>query len=387
MLRLHEDRALFHPNENIMKNVILFFLFLLPFASYAQGPVIECPEDLTVSLLVLDTDYESYGDPSVVSSNSYTLDTSFIRYNSGCNENYTEIIYTATEPNGLSAECTQTIEIINPELEDFTFPADAELSGVGLDEAGPDYTGYPEPYEFLQGASPIVSTYEDTVIPVGQTSIAKIVRTWTLLDWCTANTATHNQIIEIEDFREFENGVVMQIPTCNGGEVNIFEVRITTNDPNVTIDASACNLTNSELGKFVNCVVENNPIGQQYEYTIALEGPDDYLNGVSTLDMVIIQRHILGVNVFTDLCVTQAADVTNDGYVSALDLLMMRRLILGVDGAFSNAPSWKIYIENAVDVNGANVNSFSIAADRFPLQELDVRAIKTGDVNNTALNN
>ena len=54
-----------------------------------------------------------------------------------------------------------------------------------------------------------------------------------------------------------------------------------------------------------------------------------YDNGVSTLDLVKIQKHILGKSPLESEMREVAADVNNDGKVSALDLLDIRKLILG----------------------------------------------------------
>jgi hypothetical protein len=43
-----------------------------------------------------------------------------------------------------------------------------------------------------------------------------------------------------------------------------------------------------------------------------VEKNDDYLNGVSTLDLVMIQRHILSISKFTDPFNIIAADINND---------------------------------------------------------------------------
>ena len=47
---------------------------------------------------------------------------------------------------------------------------------------------------------------------------------------------------------------------------------------------------------------------------------DDYLNGVSTLDLLLIQRHILGIETLDDPYKFIAADVNNDQEITATDL-------------------------------------------------------------------
>lgn len=47
------------------------------------------------------------------------------------------------------------------------------------------------------------------------------------------------------------------------------------------------------------------------EYTVTADKNDDVLNGVSTLDLVMIQRHILGLNPLDSPHKLIAADVNN----------------------------------------------------------------------------
>ncbi|WP_420571445.1 hypothetical protein [Kordia sp.] len=61
----------------------------------------------------------------------------------------------------------------------------------------------------------------------------------------------------------------------------------------------------------------------------------EWVNGVSTLDIVLIQRHILGLQPFTELWQYVAADANGDGSVTVADLNVIRQLVLGVT---SNLP-------------------------------------------------
>jgi len=58
-------------------------------------------------------------------------------------------------------------------------------------------------------------------------------------------------------------------------------------------------------------------------------------NGVTALDIALTQSHVLGKNIFNSPYKLIAADVTGDGKVTALDIVYMKRLILGIDTTFS----------------------------------------------------
>ena len=56
----------------------------------------------------------------------------------------------------------------------------------------------------------------------------------------------------------------------------------------------------------------------------------EWLNGVSTFDLVLIQRHIANIAPFTQLWQYVAADANGDGLINETDVNIIRELILGV---------------------------------------------------------
>ncbi|MEE9373490.1 MAG: cohesin domain-containing protein [Saprospiraceae bacterium] len=115
---------------------------------------------------------------------------------------------------------------------------------------------------------------------------------------------------------------------------------------------------------------------------------NDILNGVSTLDLVLIQKHILGLEPLDSPYKIIAADANNDKNISAIDMIEMRKVILNVSDAFTNNTSWRF-----VDA------SHEFRKERDPLNEnfdtkytiqklerdmdIDFIGVKTGDVNET----
>ncbi len=77
------------------------------------------------------------------------------------------------------------------------------------------------------------------------------------------------------------------------------------------------------------------------DYEITASKDDDYSKGVSTLDILLIQRHILGIQRLDDPYKMIAADVNNSKTITATDILQMRKLILGLFTEFPGSPSWK----------------------------------------------
>ncbi|MDF1699390.1 MAG: T9SS type A sorting domain-containing protein, partial [Saprospiraceae bacterium] len=126
------------------------------------------------------------------------------------------------------------------------------------------------------------------------------------------------------------------------------------------------------------------PMGGSYK--VAPIKDNDYLNGVSTLDLVLIQRHILGIAPLNSNYKMIAADINNNEKISASDLTALRKVILGIDTSFPNNTSWRFIDAGYEFVNAENPwenpidESYTISSLSEDMQ-VDFIAVKTGDVN------
>ena len=66
------------------------------------------------------------------------------------------------------------------------------------------------------------------------------------------------------------------------------------------------------------------------------------LEGVSTLDLILMQRHILGISKLTSPYDMIAADINHDERVTASDIVQLRKLILGINSRFPDNTSWRM---------------------------------------------
>lgn len=76
-------------------------------------------------------------------------------------------------------------------------------------------------------------------------------------------------------------------------------------------------------------------------------------SNVSTYDMVLMSRSILGVQPFNDPYKFLGSDVNEDGKLSTLDLIWMRRVVLYIDDAFPAQPSI-IFVNQDYGFNNPN---------------------------------
>jgi hypothetical protein len=126
-------------------------------------------------------------------------------------------------------------------------------------------------------------------------------------------------------------------------------------------------------------------------YEVKPNNNNDWLKGVSTIDLVLMQRHILGIAKLNSPYKIIAADVNNDAKLSASDLVALRKLILGVDQNVSTNTSWRFINKSYIFPNPELPWQFLETATYNTLDEnmmnVDFYAVKTGDVNGTVSSN
>ena len=110
------------------------------------------------------------------------------------------------------------------------------------------------------------------------------------------------------------------------------------------------------------------------------------LNGVSTFDLLLISRHILGIRMLDSPYKIIAADVNNSNSVTTFDLVELRKLILYVTTTFSNNTSWRFIDQNFnfPDASNPFLTSFpeAVVIHRDSTERhTDFIAVKIGDVN------
>ncbi|MEM9547419.1 MAG: proprotein convertase P-domain-containing protein [Bacteroidota bacterium] len=133
----------------------------------------------------------------------------------------------------------------------------------------------------------------------------------------------------------------------------------------------------------------NQPNGLNYQVSASKDV--NPLNGVSTMDLVIIQRHILQIKELDAPYKLIAADINSDYEISAVDLLELRMTILGVTTTFPNNESWR-FPDAAqtltMNMDLANVDyAIDIANLQSDMNNNDFLAVKIGDVSDDAVAN
>ena len=132
----------------------------------------------------------------------------------------------------------------------------------------------------------------------------------------------------------------------------------------------------------------NFELAMNNSYTIEPSKDDRPLNGVSTFDLVVISKHILGIQGMENPYQLIAADVNSSGTITAFDMVQIRQLILNIKTEFTNSPSWKFvdasYDFSTTDPISAAYPEVKEIGNLSDDMEVDFVAIKMGDVNGSA---
>ena len=132
------------------------------------------------------------------------------------------------------------------------------------------------------------------------------------------------------------------------------------------------------------------PIGGSY--LVIPRKDDQHLNGISTLDLILIQRHILGVEWLDSPYKMLAADVNGNQDISAVDLIELRKLILGVYNELPQNEAWRFVDAQYDFIDPLNPWIHAIPED-YMIQDLnsdmdvDFIGVKVGDVNGSVVAN
>jgi len=135
----------------------------------------------------------------------------------------------------------------------------------------------------------------------------------------------------------------------------------------------------------------NVPAGGDYTVTPVLD--ENHANGVSTYDLVLITRHILGIQLLDSPYKIIAADANHSNSVTTADMVEIRKIILLLIPEFANNTSWRFIDKDFIFPNPANPFSSGfpevISFNNLTVDELfaDFVAIKVGDVNCSAETN
>jgi hypothetical protein len=136
-----------------------------------------------------------------------------------------------------------------------------------------------------------------------------------------------------------------------------------------------------------------NSVPMAATFTITPEKDDNPLNGVTTYDLVLISRHILGLEPLNSPYKMIAADANKSGSITTFDIVELRKLILGIYTELPNNTSWR-FVDKAFEFPNTNnpfqtsfPETISVSNAMVSRIDEDFVGVKVGDVNGTVVAN
>lgn len=134
-----------------------------------------------------------------------------------------------------------------------------------------------------------------------------------------------------------------------------------------------------------------NALPKQAATTVQPAKNNDPLNGVSTFDLVLINKHILGLEPLGSPYKMIAADVNNSRSITTFDILELRKLILGIYTELPANTSWRFLERSYAFPDPSNPFKEVFPEKRDIVNPTgdylseDFIAVKVGDVNGNAI--
>ncbi len=132
----------------------------------------------------------------------------------------------------------------------------------------------------------------------------------------------------------------------------------------------------------------NIPTG--YDYSLTPVKNDDLRNGISTLDIVMLSKHVLNVSLLDSPYKMIAADINRSGSISTLDIVALRKVVLHVADEFPRNTSWRFVDKDHIFPNPKKpfetaipevINYNNLSYDDL---RADFVAVKVGDLSGDA---
>ena len=135
---------------------------------------------------------------------------------------------------------------------------------------------------------------------------------------------------------------------------------------------------------------EFSPVETGQDYAVTPTKNDDPRNGLSTIDLVLLSRHIIGLQPLTTPYKLIAADVTNDKQIDVFDMVELQRVLIFDIPSFTNNTSWR-FVDAGYSfpnpLNPFNVDfpeTYDINGLNGDMMGVDFTGIKIGDMNGDA---
>ena len=270
--------------------------------------------------------------------------------------------------NGLSTDLMPSAEMVTIWASDF--------------EAGSSFDNCTD-YEDLK------FSFSSDVTETSKTFTCDHIGTQVVELWVTDNAGNQDfcqTYIIIQD----NNGACGGGPTAYSAIEGSVENEMGEEIEDVTINVNGSNAVPTITG--TNGGFAFPSIANSNSYDVAAEKTMNPLNGLTTFDLVLMSKHILGTAALDSPYKMIAADINRSKSITTFDIVQARRLILQIDADFVNNTSWRFVDANFVFPDATNpfATDFPevVSIDNLSADEAaNFIGVKVGDLNASATPN
>lgn len=131
---------------------------------------------------------------------------------------------------------------------------------------------------------------------------------------------------------------------------------------------------------------------QDIDYVISPLKNDNHLNGITSFDLLKIQKHILGLEILESPYLKIAADVNSDCKINGLDIIQLRKLLLGKyqNDELPDNTAWRFVESDHQFVDITQPCNYPEVSEIFNMNSNEINdfvGVKIGDLNGSANNN
>ena len=354
-----------------------------------SAPSLSCPSDTIVAMFAADCSgvFVNLAAPTAIDCNPNVEITNDSPYATGNAENASgfyppgihTINYTATDDCGNFTACSITVSVVDAKAPTpICYGSISVTIGMnGTVSITPDminlasYDNCTIDENLIISVSPEIFTCDD----LGLQTV-----TLTVTDEA-GNSAICTSVVDVQN-----NLNICDVPSAMISGVIENENGMPVNFVDMMLSGTTEDTVNSDITGYYE--FPEVPLSGNYEVKPVKD--NFLLNGVTTIDLVFMQRHILGIQEITSPYKLIAADINKSGGISTIDVVRLRRAILHIDSVFLNNTSWRFVQESYVFPNPTSPFS-SPFPESLIVNELeediltaDFIAVKIGDVNGNA---
>jgi len=372
-----------------------------------EGPEFVCPVDICVIECPADTEmiqaqFDAYADLATVitscSETSVTISNTF-NQNGFIQQNcmnptvdvegavaYQIVRFNATDNCGRNASCTALVVIKDsdgPVMDSGVTFGLADCNDANLQQGYTNWaTNQLSGLSATDECSSGTITYSYTPLTANLDCSNGLATTEVSF---IATDACGNQTLSNTYYRIIDNGTGAPVSATISGTIHT-EDDLMVEAVEMMLNMNAANGVNQMTGED-GAYEFNAELEQNYEIVPSRNG--DILNGITTMDLILMGQHLLEFQTLDSPYKMIAADINRSGSITALDMIELRRLILLITDDYTNNTSWRF-----VDADYIFPNPENPFASTFPEERninnlaqgeiADFIAVKIGDLNGSA---